>query len=59
MSADDRIRLAYEQGYVAGDRDCPRSKCPYAPHTQQEKWLAWMAGYAESAPRYFIAKDAA
>jgi ribosome modulation factor len=55
MSASDLIRLAYEQGQRAGHRDRPLSKCPYAPHTQEEKWQAWMLGYESAAPRYVIA----
>lgn len=58
MSAIDLICAAFDQGHLAGDRDCPRSKCPYAPHTQAEKWQAWMLGYEEAAPRYRVVTSA-
>lgn len=57
MSHSCLVRLAFEQGQTAGERDCPKSKCPYAPHTQEDKWIAWMLGYEEAAPRYVVANN--
>jgi ribosome modulation factor len=54
VSATDLICKAFDKGWNAGAGDRSRAECPFAPFTQEEKWLAWMIGYEEAYERYAV-----
>lgn len=57
MSKGDKILSAFQHGYSVGERDGHPRQNPFAPHTQSEKWEAWMCGYQrEQGPKYVVRK---